>query len=247
MKIKHILFSQPKPVEIEKTPYYNLINKYNVDLYFEKFIKIEGVTANEFRLNKIYFQDYGAVILTSRNAIDHLFRLAKEMRYEIPDTMKYFCNSESTAFYLQKYIQYRKRKVFHGKQNLDEILDIMLKNKDDKFLLPGSDTQKQDITSILDANGITYKKAIIYNTIPNDIKHLDLSKYNMIILFSPMGVKSLFENFPDFKQRDIIFGGFGQTTIKAMVDAGLNVDVKAPTDRAPSMTMAVEQYLLQQK
>lgn len=243
MKVKKILFSQPLPVKIEKTPYYNLIKNYNVSCVFEKFIKIEGVPAREFRADKIYLQDYTAAILTSRNAIDHLFRMAKEMRYEVPETMKYFCNSESTAFYLQRYIQYRKRKVFHGRQTNEELLEIILKHKDEKFLMPCSDVHKNDISDMLDSNDIKYQKAILYKTVSSDIKHLNLHDYDMVILFTPSGVKSLFENFPDFEQGNIIFGGFGAGTMNAITDAGLRLDVPAPTDKCPSMTMAIEDFL----
>lgn len=247
MKIKNILFSQPKPADIEKSPYQSLISNFNVNPTFKQFIKIEGMTANQFRLDKIYMQEYGAIIFTSRNAIDHLFRIVKEMKYTIPDTMKYFCNSESTALYLQKYVQYRKRKIFHGKQELSEILDIILKNKDDKFLFPCSDVQGQNITDMLNANGINYKRATIYKTVSSDIKDLDLTQFDMIVLFTPSGVKSLFDNFPDFQQGNIIFGGFGQHTIKAMEEAGLKTDVIAPTEKTPSMTMAIEQYIKNNK
>lgn len=247
MKIKNILFSQPQPVDLDKSPYKNMITKYGVHLTFEKFIKIEGVTANEFRLDKVYLQEYGAIIFTSRNAIDHLFRIAKEMRYEMPDSMKYYCNSEFTAAYIQKYVQYRKRKVFHGKQTLDEIMDVIAKNKDDKFLFPCSDVQGQGITNILDENNVNYKRVTIYNTVSSDITHLDLKKFDMIVLFTPAGVKSLFDNYPDFEQGDIIFGGFGENTIQAMKEANLRVDIVAPTDKNPSMTMAIEEFLKNNK
>jgi uroporphyrinogen-III synthase len=247
MNIKNILFSQPKPAEIEKTPYFNLIKKFNVDCDFEKFIKIEGVSAREFRLNKVYLQDYSAAILTSRNAIDHLFRMAKELRYDIPSTMKYFCNSESTAFYLQRYIQYRKRKVFHGKQTLEEMMELILKHKEEKFIVPCSEVHQADLSNLLDTNGINYARAVFYKTLSSYIKHLDLSKYDMIVLFTPAGVKSLFENFPDYVQGETIFGGFGANTIKAMEDAGLRVDVQAPMPKCPSMTMSIEEYLKSHK
>ncbi|MDR2084791.1 MAG: uroporphyrinogen-III synthase [Bacteroidales bacterium] len=243
MKVKNILFSQPRPAEIEKSPYYNLIKKFNVNCDFEQFIKIEGISAREFRLEKIYFQEYGAVILTSRNAIDHLFRMAKELRYEMPDSMRYFCNSESTAFYLQRYIQYRKRKVFHGKQTIDDLMELILKHKDEKFLIPCSDVHKNELSDKLDQYKISYRKAVVYKTVSKDITHLNLSQYEMIVLFTPSGVKSLFENFPDFKQGDTLFGAFGASTITALKEANIRIDVQAPTPKTPSMTMAIEEYL----
>ncbi|MDL2238963.1 uroporphyrinogen-III synthase [Bacteroidales bacterium OttesenSCG-928-L14] len=247
MKVKNILFSQPKPAEIEKSPYFSLIKKFNVECDFEQFIKIEDVSAREFRLEKIYFQDFGAAILTSRNAIDHLFRMAKDLRYEMPDSMKYFCNSESTAFYLQRYIQYRKRKVFHGKQTIDDMMEQILKHKEDKFLIPCSDVHKNELSDKLDHHNLAYKKAVVYRTVSKDITHLDLSKYEMIVLFTPSGVKSLFENFPDYKQGETLFGAFGASTISALEEANIRIDVQAPKPKTPSMTMAIEEYLQKQK
>ncbi len=243
MKVKNILVSQPQPADPEKSPYSDLINKYKVNVDFRKFIKIEGVTASEFRKDKVYIQDHTAVIFTSRNAVDHFFRIAKEMRIEIPDTMKYFCISEATAFYLQKYVQYRKRKIFHGQQDFNDLVEIIKKHKEEKFLMPCSDIYKLSLIKKLDAAKVKYSKAVIYKTLASDLSDLDIDKYDLLILFSPAGVKSLIMNFPDFKQNHKLIGAFGPTTHKALKDAGLKVDIAAPTKTALSMTVAIEQYI----
>jgi len=243
LKIKNILVSQPKPAELEKSPYSELARKFNINIEFHKFIKIEGVTAKEFRKDRINISEYSAIILTSRNAADHFFRISKEMRVEIPDSMKYFCISESTAFYLQKYVQYRKRKIFHGKQNFHQLINIINKHKDEKFLLPCSDIYKISTTKILDDNKIHYTKAVIYKTVASNLSRVEINNYDMLIFFSPSGVKSLFKNFPDFKQNSTLIAAFGPTTTKAVKDSGLTLNIKAPSKTAPSMTMAIEQYI----
>lgn len=243
MKIKSILVSQPQPAESEKSPYLELGKKYNIKVEFAKFIRIEGVDAREFRKDRIHLEDYSAVILTSRNAVDHYFRLAKEMRFDVPETMKYFCTTESTAFYLQKYVQYRKRKIFHGKQEFAELVDVLRKHKTEKYLLPCSDISKNDIPKLLEKNGIEYKRAACYRTVPSDLTNIDIHKYDLLILFSPAGVNSLFMNFPDFEQGETLIGAVGPTTAKAVRDSGLTLNLHAPTKTAPSMTMALEQYL----
>jgi uroporphyrinogen-III synthase len=230
-------------VELDKSPYGQLAKKHNVLIDFQKFIQIEGVSAKEFRQSRIQILEFSAVIFTSRNAVDHFFRLTKELRLEIPDTMKYFCISEATAFYLQKYIQYRKRKIFYGKQNFTELLDIIKKHKDEKYLLPCSDIHKQDIQKGLQESSINFTKAIIYKTLASDLSDVNLDKYDMLVFFSPSGVKSLIKNFPDFKQGEKLIGAFGPTTSKAVKDAGLTLNIMAPTKTAPSMTMAIEEYL----
>ena len=247
MKVKNILFSQPKPAEIEKSPYYNLIKKFNVNCEFEQFIKIEGVGAQEFRLEKIYLQEFGGVILTSRNAIDHFFRMAKDLRYEMPDSMKYFCNSESTAYYLQRYVQYRKRKVFHGEQSVDDLMELILRHKEDNFIIPCSDVNRNELSDKLDLHEISYRKAVVYKTVSKRVDHLDLSNYELIVLFTPSGVKSLFENFPDFQQGETLFGAFGANTVAAMEEANIRIDIQAPTPKTPSMTMAIEDFILKMK
>jgi uroporphyrinogen-III synthase len=243
LKVKNILVSQPQPVDLEKSPYGQLAKKYNLLIDFNKFIKIEGVPAKDFRKDRIGILDYTAVIFSSRNAVDHFFRMCTEMRVEIPDTMKYFCISESTAFYLQKYIQYRKRKIFYGKQTLEELTDVIRKHKTEKYLLPCSDIHKQEMTNSLDHYKINYKKAIFYKTVASDISGLEISKYDMLVFFSPAGVASLFKNVPDFVQNETLIAAFGSTTVKAVEDHGLTLNVMAPTPTAPSMTMAIDEFL----
>lgn len=244
MKVKRILVSQPQPVDFEKSPYGELTQKYKVSIDFKKFITIEGVSASDFRRDKVYIQDHTAVIFTSRNAVDHFFRIAKEMRVEITDSMKYFCISEATAFYLQKYVQFRKRKIFNGNQNFDDLMEVMKKHKDEKFLMPCSDIQKLSLTNILDENNFNYTKAVIYKTLSSDLSDVDISQYDLLVFFSPGGVKSLFHNFPDFKQNHTLIGAFGPTTIGAVKESGLHVNIEAPTKTALSMTDALDQYLM---
>jgi uroporphyrinogen-III synthase len=243
LRIKNILVSQPQPAELEKSPYSELTKKFNVNIVFRKFIKIEGIPAKEFRKDRINIPDFSAVIFTSRNAVDHFFRICKEMRVDVPDTMKYFSISESTAYYLQKYVQYRKRKVFHSKENFANLVELIKKHKNEKFLLPCSDIHKQEIPKMLDENKIQYKKAIIYRTLASDLSDVDITKYEMLVFFSPAGIKSLFKNFPDFSQNDTAIGAFGPSTSKAVTEAGLTLNISAPSKTAPSMTMAIEQYL----
>lgn len=243
MKLKNILVSQPRPADIEKSPYHDLINKYKINIDFRKFITIEGVSASDFRKDKVYLKDYTAVIFTSRNAVDHFFRIAKEMRVEIPDTMKYFCISEATAFYLQKYVQFRKRKIFHGQQNFDDLIEIIKKHKDEKFLLPCSDIYKLSLIKALDNNKIDYTKAVIYKTTASDLSDIKISDYDLLVFFSPAGVKSLFKNFPEFEQNSTLIGAFGPSTHKAVKESGMKIDIAAPTKTALSMTVAIEQFI----
>jgi uroporphyrinogen-III synthase len=243
VKIKNILVSQPEPVDLEKSPYGELAKNHNLNIDFNKFIKIEGVSSKEFRQTRIQLLDFSAIIFTSRNAVDHFFRLAKDLRVEIPDDMKYFCISESTAFYLQKYVQYRKRKIFHGKQSFEQLMELIKKHKDEKYLLPCSDIHKASMTRMLEESNIDYQKAVFYKTLASDLSHLDIKEYDMLIFFSPSGVKSLIKNFPEFKQNSTLIAAFGPTTAKAVDDAGLKLNISAPTKTAPSMTMAIEQYI----
>lgn len=243
MKIKNILVSQPEPVDLEKSPYGELAKNHNLTIDFNKFIKIEGVSSKEFRQTRIHLLDFTAIIFTSRNAVDHFFRLAKDLRAEVPDSMKYFCISESTAFYLQKYVQYRKRKIFHGKQSFEQLMELIKKHKDEKYLLPCSDIHKASMTNMLDENNIDYQKAVFYKTLASDLSHLDIKNYDMLIFFSPSGVKSLIKNFPTFTQNSTLIAAFGPTTAKAVDEAGLKLNISAPTKTAPSMTMAIEQYI----
>lgn len=243
MKIKNLLVSQPEPLELDKSPYGDLIRKYTVNIDFHKFFKVEGVSAREFRNDKIYLNEYSSVIFNSKNAVDNFFRIAKEVRAEIPETMKYFCVSESIAYYLQKYVQFRKRKIFHGDQNLVQLMEIIKKHKTEKFLLPCSDVHNKELPTLLEAAKIEYREATLYRTVSNDLNSLNMDKYDMIVFFSPQGIKSLFMNFPGFIQGTKLIGAFGPTTAAAATEAGLIVNIAAPTNIAPSMTMAIDQYL----
>ncbi|MBN2669117.1 MAG: uroporphyrinogen-III synthase [Bacteroidales bacterium] len=241
-RVKSILVSQPKP-QSDKSPYFDLAEKYNLTIDFRSFIHVEPISASEFRQSKINILDFSAVFFTSRTAIDHYFRLAEELRITIPDEMKYFCISEATAFYLQKYIVYRKRKIFYGNGKFDDLLTVAQKHKDEKFLIPLSDIHKQSIPASLDSAGFKYIKAIMYRTVLSDLSDLADIKYDVLVFFSPSGIKSLFQNFPDFEQGETRIAAFGPTTAKAVEEAGLRLDINAPHPKAPSMTMALEQYV----
>ena len=242
MKVKSIIVSQPDP-NTAKSPYFELAEKYGLKIDFRPFIQVEGVPAKEFRNNRIYILDHTAVIFTSRTAIDHYFRISQELRLTIPDTMKYFCISEATAFYLQKYIVYRKRKIFYGDGRFSDLINVMKKHRDENFLVPLSDIHKQEIPELLDAEGYKYTKAILYRTVSSDLSDLKEINYDILVFFSPSGIKSLFQNFPNFVQNDTKIACFGPTTAKAVRDAGLRLDIEAPTAQAPSMTMALELFI----
>lgn len=243
MKVKKVLVSQPKPSS-EKSPYFEIAEKYGVEIEFRPFIKVEGLTAKEFRQSKISISDYTAVIFTARTAIDHFFRLCEEMRISIPDTMKYFCTTESIALYLQKYIIYRKRKIFHGKTGkLDDLLPFLMKHNKEKFLYAISSVHKTEDLNILDKNNINYTKAVMYRTVSNDFGPDEKFDYDMLLFFSPSGIDSLLKNFPEFKQDEVRIGCFGATTAKAVRDAGFRLDIEAPSVKAPSMTAALDMYL----
>lgn len=243
MKVKSILVSQPQPAEFEKSPYGELAKKYNLTIDFHKFIKIEGVTSREFRNERLSLADFTAVIMSSRNSVDHYFRIAKEMRFEVPETMKYFCISESTAYYLQKYVQFRKRKIFNGKQNFNDLVDVIKKHKEEKFLLPCSDIHKESMVDILELHKINFTKAVLYKTVASNLAEIKLDNYDMLVFFSPAGIKSLQKNFPKFKQGDKIFGAFGEATSESIREAGFNLHISAPTKSSPSMTMAIEEFI----
>lgn len=242
MKVKSILVSQPKP-ESDRSPYFDLANNFKVKIDFRPFIHVEGVDSKDFRKSKINVLDHKAVIFTSRNAVDHFFRICEELRIPVPDSMKYFCISESTAYYLQKYVVYRKRKIFHGRQSVEDLLDVIKKHSGEKFLLPCSDIHKQDVPQILDDHKIDYTKAILYRTVCSDLSDLKDVNYDVLVFFSPSGIKSLFRNFPNFKQNDTAIAVFGPTTAKAAEEAKLRIDIAAPMPEAPSMTMALENYI----
>jgi len=242
LKIKRILVSQPKPTT-PKSPYADLAEKNNLKIDFRPFIQVEGVSAKEFRKQRINFLDHSAVIFTSRTAIDNFFRIAEDLRVTVPDTMKYFCISEATAYYLQKYIVYRKRKIFHSTGRFSDLVEVLKKHKDEKFLVPLSDIHKQEIPSLLNKNKINYTKAILYRTVSSDLSDLKDVNYDVLVFFSPSGIKSLFQNFPDFKQNDTKIASFGPATAKAVKEAGLRLDIQAPMPQAPSMAMALEQFI----
>ncbi len=244
MKIKNILISQPKPADIEKSPYSDMIKKYGLVVDFHKFFKIEGLSSIDFRKeNKVRVADKTAVIFTSKHGVDHFFRLATELRVNIPETMKYFCSSESTAYYLQKYIQYRKRKIFFSSSENSDLVDIIRKHKNEKYILPCNEEHNNELSDLLDAHKINYSKAVMYRTVSENMSFLDLNKYEMLVFFSPSGIKSLQQNFPEFKQGEKIIGVFGATTAQAAREAGLTIQIEAPSTTAPSMAKAVEQYL----
>lgn len=242
MKIKTILVTQPEPTD-EKSPYHGLASKFGLKIDFKPFIKIEAVPAQEFRQERINILDHTAIVLTSRNAVDHFFRMCKEMRLTVPESLKYFCVSESVAYYVQKYIVYRKRKVFIGKQSFSDLIDVIKKHKEEKFLVPGSDIQKQEIPLLLDKAGVTYTNAVFYRTVASDLSDMKGLAYDMLVFFSPGGIESLKKNFPKYKQNGTIIAAFGPTTAKAVKDAGLRLDIEAPMPEAPSMTGAIELYI----
>ncbi|WP_203583318.1 MULTISPECIES: uroporphyrinogen-III synthase [unclassified Parabacteroides] len=242
MNIKKMLVSQPKPAS-EKSPYFDIAEKYGVEIDFRPFIKVEGLTAKEFRQQRIAILDYSAVIFTARTAIDHFFKLCEELRVTIPETMKYFCMTETIAVYLQKYIVYRKRKIFYGTGKPEDLVTLIAKHAKEKYVVPVSDVHKDDLFSLLDTKKIDYTKAVMYRTVSNEFSKEETFDYDMLIFFSPSGISSLLKNFPNFKQEDIKIGCFGPTTAKAVKEAGLRLDVEAPTPEAPSMTAALDQYL----
>jgi uroporphyrinogen-III synthase len=245
-KIKTILITQQDP-GAEKNPYTELAKKYKLKIDYRPFIHVEGLESLEFRQQRVDPLEHSAVIFTSRNAVDHYFRLAKEMRITIPETMKYFCMSEAIAYYLQKYIQFRKRKIFFGHSTFTELMEPIKKHKGEKFLLPCSDILKPSIPEALEKDKIDYTKAIMYRTVCSDLSDLADVKYDMLVFFSPSDIESLFKNFPDFKQNTTRISVFGSTTAKAVEDAKLRIDVMAPNPKAPSMSMAIEQYILENK
>jgi uroporphyrinogen-III synthase len=242
LKVKSILVSQPKP-QTEKSPYFDLAEKYNLKIDFRPFIQVEGLSVKEFRQYKINFEAFTSVIFTSRTAIDHFFRLTEELRYVVPDNLKYFCISESTAFYLQKYITYRKRKIFYGSKKFEELMEIIIKHPEEKYIVPLSDIHKQEIPKLLTKAKINYTKAIMYKTVSSNLSDLSNVNYDILVFFSPSGIKSLMQNFPDFTQNDTKIAAFGTTTEKAVLDANLRLDIKSPIPQAPSMTMALEQFI----
>jgi|TARA_R110000782_G_scaffold270486_1_gene372075 uroporphyrinogen-III synthase len=242
LKVKSVLVSQPKP-ESDKSPYFDLATNCKVKIDFRPFIHVEGVSTKDFRSQRINFTDFNAVIFTSRNAVDYFFKTAEEIRYNVPESLKYFCISEAIAFYLQKYIVYRKRKVFTGKQTFQDLIPLLKKNKDSKFLLPCSDIISPNIKELLEKDNINYQCVVLYRTVCSDLSDLSDVNYDVLAFFSPSGIKSLFQNFPNFKQNDTRIAVFGSTTSKAAEEAGLRIDICAPQPEAPSMTKALELYI----
>ena len=243
MKIKKVLVSQPKPAS-EKSPYYDIAEKYGVKIDFRPFIKVESLSAKEFRQQKISILDHTAVIFTSRHAIDHFFTLCTELRVTIPETMKYFCVTEAVALYSQKYVQYRKRKISFGATGkIEDLIPSIVKHKTEKYLVPMSDVHNDDVKNLLDKNNIQHTEAVMYRTVSNDFTSDEEFDYDMLVFFSPAGVTSLKKNFPDFNQREIKIGTFGSTTAQAVRDAGLRLDLEAPTVQAPSMTAALDMFI----
>ena len=241
MNIKKILVSQPRPTS-EKSPYFDLEKKYGVEIVFRPFIKVEGLTSKEFRQSKINVPDYSAIILTARTAIDHFFRLCKELRYNVPDTLKYFCVSETVAHYLQKYVIYRKRKIFYSETGLmEDLIPIIAKHHKETYLMPVSDVHN-DKALVLDNNKVKYVKAIMYRTVSNNFTPGEKFDYDMLVFFTPAGIKSYTTNFPDYANRKVVIAAMGQTTLEAAANAGLTVDVTI-TPETPSMASAIEHYL----
>ncbi|MBP1612847.1 MAG: uroporphyrinogen-III synthase [Bacteroidetes bacterium] len=243
MKIKKVLVSQPKPAS-EKSPYYDIAEKYGVKIDFRPFIKVESLSAKEFRQQKVTILDHTAVIFTSRHAIDHFFLLCTEMRITIPEGMKYFCMTEAIALYIQKYIQYRKRKIFFGNTGkIEDLMPSIIKHNSEKYFVPMSDVHTDEIKNLLDKNKIDHTEAVMYRTVSNDFREGEEFDYDMLLFFSPAGVSSLQKNFPDFDQKEIRIGTFGSTTAQAVRDAGLRLDLEAPSVQAPSMTAALEMFI----
>lgn len=242
MKIRKILVSQPEPSEV-KSPYYDLAKKYNLKIDFKPFIQVEGVSIKDFRQQKINILDFTAVIFTSKTGIDHFFRICNDLRIMVPDTMKYFCITENVAFYLQKYIVYRKRKIFHGKAKFQDLIDVISKHKEDYFFVPLADPHNAEIPELLDKSNIKYMIGTLYKTISSHFSNINDFEYDIIVFYSPSGIKSLKENFPDFVQGEIKIAAFGPTTACAVEHEGLRLDIHAPNSKAPSMTMALDNYL----
>ena len=243
-RVKQILVSQPKPAENDKNPYLDLAKKYHIGVTFRQFIKVEGLTSQEFRAQRIDILEHGAVILTSKLAVDHYFRICNEMRLTVPESMKYFCINEQTAYYLQKYIQYRKRKIFFGHGTIIDLVDVIRKNRAEKFLLPASDVHKEQIVDFLDEVKITFTKATFYKTVSADLSDIkSLADYDILVFFTPVGIKSLKQNFPNFKQGNTRIAAFGYATALMVKNLGFRLDLFAPNPKNPSMTAALDTYI----
>ncbi|KGO79911.1 MULTISPECIES: uroporphyrinogen-III synthase [Flavobacterium] len=244
MKVKTILVSQPEP-KVENSPYFEIQNKLKVKVDFRPFIHVEGVSAKDVRAQKIDLNNFTAIVLTSKNSVDNFFRVAEEMRYKVPETMKYFCQSEAVAFYLQKYVVYRKRKIYVGQKDFADLSPLIKKYKDEKFLLPASDQLNDDVPQTMDNLKVNWTAGTFYKTVMSDLSDLKDVYYDVLVFFSPTGIKSLFKNFPDFKQNDTRIAVFGSTTQKEALDRNLRIDIMAPAPGTPSMTMALEKYIIE--
>jgi uroporphyrinogen-III synthase len=246
LKIKHVLISQPAP-EGEKSPYADLEKQFNLNLTFRKLIKVERISAKDFRKQRIHIPDFTALIFTSKHAVDHFFSLAEEMRVQVSENMKYFCTSEAIALYLQKYVQYRKRKIFFGKTQFNDLLDVIRKQKDEKYLFVCAENHQNDIPQLMDQYKVNFKFAPIYRTVPEDVSDLKINEFQMMIFFSPFGVASLKKNFPDYVQGETIIGAFGDATAQAVEEEGYTLHIKAPNEKCPSMAMAIGDFLQKNK
>jgi uroporphyrinogen-III synthase len=242
MKVKTILVSQPAP-KTETSPYFDLSDKQKVKIDFRSFIHVEGISVKEVRNKKIDFKEYTAIILTSRNAVDYFFKIAEEMRFKVPDDMKYFCQSEAVAYYLQKYVVYRKRKIYVGSRTFLDLTKLIKKHKTENFLLPSSDKLKPLVPEELDKLGVKWTRLDLYRTVVSDLSDLENVVYDVLVFFSPSGIESLFQNFPEFKQNSTRIAAFGNSTVKAVTEAGLKCDIEAPSPDTPSMTMALDKYI----
>jgi uroporphyrinogen-III synthase len=243
LKIKKILVSQPQP-KGEKSPYFDISEKYNVKIEFRPFIRVEPLSAKEFRAQRVSILDHTAIIFNAKQGIDHFFNLCDEMRITIPEDMKYFCITESVAVYLQHYIHYRKRKVFYGSSSkMQDLVTVLNKHASEKFLFVTPEVLNEETIAALDSSKITYTKAIMYRTVSNNFGPNEEFNYDMLLFFSPIGVQSLFKNFPDFNQGEIHIGCLGSTTAATIREAGLRLDLEVPTPQMPSMTMALDAYL----
>lgn len=243
-RVEHILITQPKP-ESDKSPYYDLAKKHNVALEFYPFIRVEGLSAKEFRKQKLDLAEFPAVILVSRNAVDHFFRICEEMKFKVSQDMKYFCATEAVALYLQKFILYRKRKVFFSPDGTSEgLVDVLMKYKDrERFMLPVSENTKNDLSPLLIEKGFNFSEAVLYRTVSNEVDSVLKKDFDVIVFFSPFSVDTLFHNDPKYKQNGTLIGAFGHTTSKAVEDAGLKLAIKAPAPNAPSMVAALDKLL----
>jgi len=242
MKVKSILVSQPKPL-VDNSPYFEIEKRHKIKIDFRPFIQVVGIDGKEVRQQKIDFQRITAVIFTSRNAIDHFFRVVEELRIQILDTMKYFCESEAIAFYLQKYIVYRKRKIYIGEKVFSDMLPLFKKHKEEKFILPASDVLKEDVPTLLNSLNLDWQRATLFRTVSSDLSDLEEVKYDVLVFFTPSGIKSLFENFPDFVQDQTRIAVFGKSTVTTAEEMGLRIDIEVPTKETPSMTMALDKYV----